>query len=234
MADAKGVVVIGGTSGIGRQVARFFADRGCDVVLSGRDAGRAKDVAGELGGRTRGIGLDLARPEEIAGRLADVGHVDHLVLAAIERDENTARDYDVARAIRLATLKLVGYTEVVHTLVGRMSTDSSIVLFGGGARDRPYKGSTTVTTVNGGITAMVGTLAVELAPIRVNAVHPGIVGDSPHWRQKGEAVLGPIRDRTPTGRLATMQDVVGAVVFLLQNRSMNGTNLRVDGGTLLL
>jgi len=234
MADAKGVVVIGGTSGIGREVARFFADRDCDVVLSGRDAGRAKDVASELGGRTHGIGLDLARTEEIAARLADVGPVDHLVLAAIERDENTARDYDLARATRLATLKLVGYVEVVHALVGRMSGDSSIVLFGGGARDRPYRGSTTVTTVNGGITAMVRTLAVELAPIRVNAIHPGIVGDSPHWRQKGEAVLGPIRDRTPTGRLVTMRDVVGAVVFLLENRSMNGHNLRIDGGTLLL
>jgi NAD(P)-dependent dehydrogenase (short-subunit alcohol dehydrogenase family) len=234
MVDAKGVVVIGSTSGIGREVARFFADRGCDVVLSGRDAGRAKEVASELGGRTRGIGLDLAQPEEIGSRLADVGQVDYLVLAAIERDENTARDYDVARAVRLATLKLVGYTEVIHALVGRMGCDSSMVLFGGGARDRPYRGSTTVTTVNGGIAAMVRTLAVELAPIRVNAVHPGIVGDSPYWREKGEAVLGPIRDRTPTGRLVSMQDVVGAVVFLLENRSMNGHNLRIDGGTLLV
>jgi NAD(P)-dependent dehydrogenase (short-subunit alcohol dehydrogenase family) len=234
MVDAKGVVVIGSTSGIGREVARFFADRGCDVVLSGRDAGRAKEVASELGGRTRGIGLDLAQPEEIGSRLADVGQVDYLVLAAIERDENTARDYDVARAVRLATLKLVGYTEVIHALVGGMGCDSSMVLFGGGARDRPYRGSTTVTTVNGGIAAMVRTLAVELAPIRVNAVHPGIVGDSPYWREKGEAVLGPIRDRTPTGRLVSMQDVVGAVVFLLENRSMNGHNLRIDGGTLLV
>ncbi len=234
MADAKGVVVIGGTSGMGREVARFFAGRGCDVVVSGRDPGRAKEVASELGGRSRGISLDLAQPEEIANRLADLGHVDHLVIAAIERDENSARDYDVARALRLATLKLVGYTEVIHALVGRMSDDSSIVLFGGGARDRPYRGSTTVTTVNGGISAMIRTLALELAPIRVNAIHPGIVGDSPYWRHKGEAVLGPVRDRTPTGRLVTMQDVVGAVVFLLENRSMNATNLRIDGGTLLL
>ena len=232
MADGKSVVVIGGTSGIGREVARFFADRGCDVTLSGRGAGRAKDVAGELGGRTRGIALDLAQTEEIAGRLADVGQVDHLVLAAIERDENTAREYDIARATRLATLKLIGYTEVIHALIGRMGSDSSMVLFGGQAKDRPYKGSMTVTTVNGGIEAMVRALAVELAPIRVNAIHPGIVGDSPYWRQKGERVLEPIRARTPTGRLVTMQDVVGAVVFLLENRSMNGADLRIDGGKI--
>jgi NAD(P)-dependent dehydrogenase (short-subunit alcohol dehydrogenase family) len=234
MADGKSVVVIGGTSGIGREVARFFADRGCDVTLSGREAGRAKDVASGLGGRARGIAMDLAETGEIAARLADVGHVDHLVLAAIERDENTAREYDIARATRLATLKLVGYTEVIHALLGRMGGDSSMVLFGGQAKDRPYKGSMTVTTVNGGIEAMVRALAVELAPIRVNAIHPGIVGDSPYWREKGDKVLEPIRARTPTGRLVTMQDVVGAVVFLLENRSMNGADLRIDGGTLLL
>jgi NAD(P)-dependent dehydrogenase (short-subunit alcohol dehydrogenase family) len=233
MVSGKSVVVIGGTRGIGREVARFFADRDCDVVLSGRDAGRAKEVAGELGGRTRGIGLDLARCDELAEKLADVGHVDHLVLAAIERDDNSVREYDIARAIRLVTLKLVGYAEVVHVLAGRMSNDSSIVLFGGEAKDRPYKGSTTVTTVNGGISTMVRSLAVELAPIRVNAIHPGVVGDSPEWRGKGEEVLAAFKARTPTGRLATMQDVVSAVVFLLENRSMNATDLHIDGGWLV-
>jgi NAD(P)-dependent dehydrogenase (short-subunit alcohol dehydrogenase family) len=233
MPDARSVVVIGGTSGMGREVARFFADRGCEVVLSGRDAERAKAVASEIGGQARGIALELAEPEEIATRLADVGHVDHLVLAAIDRDENTVRDFDLARATRLVTLKLVGYAEVVHALVGRMGGDSSIVMFGGTAKDRPYKGSTIVTTVNGGIATMVRTLAVELAPIRVNAIHPGFVGDSPYWRAKGEKALEHPRARTPIGRLATMQDVVGAVVFLLENRAMNGQNLHIEGGWLL-
>jgi NAD(P)-dependent dehydrogenase (short-subunit alcohol dehydrogenase family) len=80
---------------------------------------------------------------------------------------------------------------------------------------------------------MVRTFAVELAPIRVNAVHPGIVGDSPFWLGK-EASLGAILARTPTGRLVSMDDVVGAVVFLLENPSLNGVNLPVDGGWLLL
>src|SRR6266536_1840518 len=199
--DAGSVVVVGGTSGTGREIARLFAERGREVVLSGRDAQRARAVAAEIGGRTLGVGFDLAEPEEIATGLRGVGPVDHLVLAALERDENTARDYDVKRAIRLATLKLVGYTEVVHALVPRMGSESSVVMFGGLAKDRPYPGSTTVATVNGGIATLVHALAVELAPIRVNAVHPAIVGDSPYWAHKPAAVLEGFRSRTPTGRL---------------------------------
>jgi NAD(P)-dependent dehydrogenase (short-subunit alcohol dehydrogenase family) len=233
MADRGSVVVVGGTSGMGKLLARHYADAGRDVVISCRDADRAKAVAAEVGGRTVGAGFDLTRPEEVAGGLAGVGTVERLVLAAIERDENTVRDYDVARAIRLATLKLVGYTEVVHALVDRLHPDSSILLFGGLAKDRPYVGSTTVSTVNGAVTTMVGALVVELRPIRVNAIHPGIVGDSPYWSAKPAGVLDAFRDRTPTGRLATMADVVDAAVLLLENRSVNGVNLRVDGGTLL-
>jgi NAD(P)-dependent dehydrogenase (short-subunit alcohol dehydrogenase family) len=228
------VVVIGGTHGIGREVASHYVERGRRVVLSGRDADRAKGVAGEIGGDASGIALELSEPEGIAAALAGVGPVEHLVIAAIERDENTARDYDVSRAIRLATLKLVGYTEVIHALLDRMGEESSVVLFGGLAKDRPYPGSTTVTTVNGGISTMIHTLAVELAPIRINAVHPAIVGDSPYWRDKPAPVLEAFRSRTPLGRLVSMRDVVGAVAFLLENPSVTGVNLPVDGGWLLM
>jgi NAD(P)-dependent dehydrogenase (short-subunit alcohol dehydrogenase family) len=233
MSDPRSVLVVGGTSGIGLQVARYFAGAGDEVVLTGRDAHRAETVAKEVGGRARGLGLELTRPEEIGAALAGVDRVDHLVLAAIERDLNTAADYDVARAVRLVTLKLVGYTEVVHVLLPRMRAGSSVVVFGGGAKDRPYPGSTTVSTVNGGVVGMVQSLAVELAPVRVNGVHPGIVGDSPFWSGKPDHVLDGYRSRTPTGRLATMADVVDAVVFLLRNGSMNGVNLDVNGGWLL-
>lgn len=229
----RSVVIVGGTTGIGLSLARYFAVNGDDVLITGRDAERARQVAKEIGDNVRGLGFDLAEPASIAAALADVERVDHLVLAAIERDQNTIREYDIARALRLATLKLVGYTEVVHTLVPRISPDGSIVLFGGLAKDRPYVGSTTVSTVNGGVIGLVHSLVIELAPIRVNAVHPGIVGDSPFWSAKPPGVLDAYVSRTPLGRLATMRDVVDAVVFLLRNPSVNGVNLPVDGGWLL-
>ena len=194
---------------------------------------RAEAVAGEIGEGACGLALDLTRPAEIASRLDGVERVDALVIAAIERDENTVLDYDVGRALRLVTLKLVGYTEVIHALASRFGRDAAIVLFGGLAKERPYPGSTTVTTVNGAVSSMIRTLAVELAPVRVNAIHPGIVGDSPAWSGKPAAVLDVVRSRTPLGRLAAMEDVAGAVLFLLDNAAVNGVNLPVDGGWLL-
>src|SRR5689334_12033799 len=156
------VVVIGGTSGLGREIAKHYADQGRDVVLTGRDADRAAKVAGEVGARSAAV--DLARPHDIAGALAGVGPVDHLVLSAIDRDQNTAGNYNVDGALYLVTLKMVGYTEVIHTLLPGMARDGSILLFGGQAKERPYPGSTTVSTVNGGVVGMVNTLALELAP----------------------------------------------------------------------
>ncbi|QOV33992.1 SDR family oxidoreductase [Streptomyces ferrugineus] len=226
------VLVVGGTSGIGREFARLRAQRGDEVVLTGRDAHRADTVAKEIGAR-QGLALDLARPRGIAAALAGVGRVDHLVIAGVSRDENRVAEYDIDAALRLVTLKLVGYTEVVHALGPRLHEDSAIVLFGGQAKERPYPGATTVATVNAGVRGLVNTLAVELAPVRVNAVHPGVVGDSPYWAGKPEEVLAGLRARTPSGRLATMADVVDAVDFLLRNRSVNAVELTVDGGWML-
>jgi NAD(P)-dependent dehydrogenase (short-subunit alcohol dehydrogenase family) len=223
-------VVIGGTSGLGKEVARHYAGAGHEVILSGRDSARSRSIAEEIGGKTTGIALDLTRPKELAGALSGVGSVKYLVLAAIDRDNNTVKDYNIDSAIGLVISKLVGYSEVIHTLSDRLSEDSAIVLFGGQARERPYPGSTTVTTINGGVTSMVKTLAIQLAPTRVNAIHPGIVGDSPYW--SGKNVDGVIA-RTPGGRLVKMEDITGAVVFLLENRGTNGVNLNVDGGWML-
>jgi NAD(P)-dependent dehydrogenase (short-subunit alcohol dehydrogenase family) len=234
MAEAGSVLVTGGTSGLGKEIARHYADEGRQVIVAGRDHARAESAAKEIGGRARGVAFDLAEPEAIGPALADVGPVQHLVLAAIERDDNRIRDFNIEGATRLTVLKLVGYAEVVHQLAERLTPDASIVIFGGGAKDRPYPGSTTVSTVNGGVLGLTRTLAIELAPIRVNSIHPGIVEDSPFWAPKPAEVLEGFRSRTPTGRLCEMHDIVDAVAFLLENRAMNGVDLRADAGWLIM
>lgn len=229
---ADGAIIIGGTQGLGLELARAMLARGDRVTITGRDKQRTEEVAAGLGKGARGVAVDLTKPHGIAASLADVGPVRHVVLSAIQRDMNTVRDYDVDRAINLVTLKLVGYTEAVHALLPNMSGDASVVLFGGLAKEKPYPGSTTVTSINGAVATMVRTMALELAPIRVNAIHPGIIGDSPAWAGKQEALDRTIA-RTPTKKLATTKDVAGATLFLLDNQSVNGINLYVDNGWVL-
>ena len=222
-------VVLGGTQGIGKELVKSLVAQGSTVYLSGRTMESAESAVAEVGGDTHPLALDLSDPASLAAALAGVPRVDDLVIGAIERDANSIKDYSVERALRLVTLKLVGYTEAIHQLLDRFGPEASVVLFGGLALERPYPGSTTVSTVNGGVVGMVHSLSCELAPVRVNAVHPGIVGDSPYWEDKDNS---GIVSRTPLGRLVTMGEIVSAVEFLLDNQGVNGVNLAVDGGWL--
>ncbi|MCI0344917.1 MAG: SDR family oxidoreductase [Chloroflexi bacterium] len=229
---AAAVVVVGGTRAIGLEIVKRYAAGGAEVVLTGQTPENVETaVAGvaAAGGRVRGLTFDLAQPHEIGAALADLGPVRRLVLAAIDRDHNATADYDIERAIRLVTLKLVGYTTVVSALRERFTEDASLLLFGGMAKERPYPGSTTVTTVNGGVVGLTRSLVEELKPLRVNSIHPGVVGDSPYWAEK-PAAIARFSAESPLGRLVTMAEIVNAAEFLLENTGVNGVELIVDGG----
>jgi NAD(P)-dependent dehydrogenase (short-subunit alcohol dehydrogenase family) len=231
---AKGTVVIAGaTNELGKAIAKHYVERGHRVVVSSRTMERAEALAKELGGDTVPVAFDMAEPHTIAPALADVDDVLHLVVMGVYRDDNTVREYNVDEAIKLVTLKLVGYTECVHVLHPKMRENASILVFGGLAKDQPYPGSTTITTVNGAMSSLIKSLAIELSPIRANAIHPGQVGDTPAWMSKPKEVLDNLRSRTAMGRLVTIAEVTDAAVFLLENGGVNGVNLQVDGGRMM-
>jgi NAD(P)-dependent dehydrogenase (short-subunit alcohol dehydrogenase family) len=222
-------LVVGGTGGLGSVIARHFAERGDDVLITSRDRARADEVAARIGHGTRGLALDLAEPETIGAALSEVREVDNLVLTAVGEAYNTLAGLDLTSAVRAVTMKLVGYAETVRVLRERFTPGASVVLFGGLAKERPYPGSTIVTTFNAGITGLVRTLAVEIAPHRVNALHPGLIGDSPRWRDVPDP---PHAARTPIGRLVTMAEIAHATEFLLANTGMNAHDLYIDGGVM--
>jgi NAD(P)-dependent dehydrogenase (short-subunit alcohol dehydrogenase family) len=233
----KTVVLIGATQGTGRALAAQYASQGAHVVITGRSAERAAAVAAELSkdvsGTVTGLPLDLTRPAEIAAALDSVEQVDRLVIIGMVRDHNTLAAYDVAKASELAITKVVGYTAVVSALAPRLAKDASILLFGGVAKDYPHPGSTTVSAVNGAVTGLVRTMSVELAPVRVNAIHSGMIEDSPFWQDNAAAkapMIDKMRGLSLTGRLGTIREVVDACVFLLENSLVNSIDLRVDGG----
>jgi NAD(P)-dependent dehydrogenase (short-subunit alcohol dehydrogenase family) len=223
----KTSLIVGGSSGLGRVIADLFADRGDNVLITSADSGRAAVAAKEIG--ATGLALDLTMPDTIAEALADLPDLDHLVITAAEQSVNSIADFNITDAVKAVTIKLVSYAETVRVAHKHFRRGASVVLFGGLAKDRPYPGSTMVTTVNQGITGLVKTLAVELAPYRINALHPGIVGNSPKWRDFGEH---PHQARTPIGRLVTMSEVADATAFLLRNTGVNAQDLVLDGGLL--
>ena len=232
MSGDGSVVIVGGTRAIGREIARHYASNGRTVVLTGRDPAHVADAVKDVGGATSGRAFDLSQPFGIAAALAEVGPVDHLVLAAIDRDDNSVAEYDIARAIRLVTLKLVGYTEVVHTLLGRLTPRCpSVLLYGGMAKERPYPGSTTVTTINGGVVGLTRTLVEELRP-RAGELDPSRASSATArtgWTSGGRPRADDRRDSRPAASLR-WRTSSEPPVFLLENPAVNGVDLIVDGG----
>ncbi|MFI2363353.1 SDR family oxidoreductase [Promicromonospora sp. NPDC019610] len=223
-------LIVGGSGGLGGVIAQHFASRGDTVIVTSRDKSVAETTAARLGSGARGLALDLAQPETIEASMTDVSEVDHLVITAVGQAANTLAQFSITDAVSAVTMKLVGYAETVRVLHDRFTPDASVVLFGGLAKERPYPGSTIVTTFNAGITGLVRTLAVEIAPHRVNAMHPGLIGDSPRWR---DVPNPPHSAQTPIGRLVTMAEIADATEFLLSNTGINAHDLHMDGGLLV-
>jgi NAD(P)-dependent dehydrogenase (short-subunit alcohol dehydrogenase family) len=230
------VVIIGGTRGIGRELAAALARAGRAVVIAGREPGRAAEAAAQLNfeleapeGIVRGIAADLSRPDSLAEALVDIKEVDHLVLAGMVRDQNSLSDYNTGRALELATVKVIGYTTAVHVLKPRLAPGGSVLIFGGISKHTPYPGSTTMTAVNHAVDGLVATFAREMAPVRVNAIHPGVVADSPMWATN-EALLAQGRSRTILNRLPTMADIVDGCLFLMKNPVATAISLNLDAG----
>lgn len=228
------IFIVGGTSGLGFAVAKAADALGAKVTIAGRGADRAAELARSIGPQARGLHIDLEDSASIQAALAKGEPIDHLVITPNYGVNMNIRDIDIAEVARVARVKIVAYVEIVSTALPRLKPTSSIVLFGGLAKANPYPGSTMVTIVNGGTVGMARTLAVELAPIRVNGISPGVVEDSPRWlkrvKEGGGPVVEAMKSRTPSRRLATVEDIVHGVFFLMDNRSASGMDLELDGG----
>ena len=114
-------LVVGGSGGLGEVIARHFADRGDDVIVTSRDKARAEATAARIGAGTRGLALDLGRPETIGAALADVTEVDHVVITAVGQAANSLAQFNVTDAVAAVTMKLVGYAETVRVLRDRFT-----------------------------------------------------------------------------------------------------------------
>ena len=232
------IFVVGGTSGLGFSVAQKADKLGAKVTIAGRGSKRAAELARSISPRASGLHIDLEDSASIHEAFASGDAIDHLVLTPLYGVNQSIKDFNVAEASRAARIKIVAFAEVVSKALPRLKPTSSIVLFGGLSKANPYPGSTMISIVNGGIIGMVRTMAVELAPIRVNGISPGLVEDSPRWQKRIQEGAGQFveswRSRAPARRLATTDDIVHGVFFFMDNRAANGIDLELDGGIQLV
>jgi len=216
------VVLLGGSSGIGLATAKRCVEAGWDVVVASRDPGRA-EIAGEK------AALDVTDASAVRSFFEAHGPFDHLVSTTVARAGGPVRLLDLDAARRAFEAKLWGPLTAIQAADVR----GSIVLTSGAAASTPMRGGAATAAVNGAVEALVRTLAVELAPVRVNAVSPGII-DTPTWdamaTEDRDAMFDRLSGSLPAGRVGTAKDVADGIWMLLTNPFVTGIVLPVDGG----
>jgi NAD(P)-dependent dehydrogenase (short-subunit alcohol dehydrogenase family) len=221
------IVVFGGGSGVGLAAAKLLAARGDEVIIAGRG------VEPIEGFRTFAVdGKDLAA---VAALFEQVGAFDHLVLTAGATNRGGSFLTEITDATFRATFDGKFWIQVNAAQLGAryVRPGGSITLFSGGANRRALKGMANVAAVNGALDAIVPTLAVELAPTRVNSISPGTLRTT-YWAGTPDAQLDAIMDNVakhlPAGRAGTAEDIARAVAFVIDSPFMTGTTLCIDGG----
>jgi NAD(P)-dependent dehydrogenase (short-subunit alcohol dehydrogenase family) len=238
------IVVIGGSSGIGLAVARRSLDDGATVVIAGRsqqrlDAARA-DLArtGSPAGRLSAHPVDIGDPAQVTRLFERVGTLSHLVVTAADLPYGPVVSLSEDSMVRAVRSKILGPLFAAQQAAPRITKPGSITFTSGVAASRPAPGGALAATVNGALESMVLALALELAPIRVNAVSPGWV-DTPVWDRLAtpdvkNARLADLAARLPARRLGRPEDIANAVAFLIADTFVTGTVLHAEGAQVLV
>jgi NAD(P)-dependent dehydrogenase (short-subunit alcohol dehydrogenase family) len=235
MADLSGqtLLVVGGSSGIGLATARLAAALGADVVLASHDRERLETAASRIQPRARAELADLTDERSIAALCGRLGRIDQLVVTGDQPHAGAIADLDIDDAKQGFDVKFWGSIRTVKHAAPRMPPDGSIVLISGVLAVRPSAGMVTLAALNAAMEGLIRGLAVELSPIRVNGISPGLV-DTPSldWMsaEQRTEMFTAFREATPAKRVGTAEDCASAILMLLTNRFASGEVVRLDGG----
>ena len=234
----KRVVVLGGSSGIGLATAQLAAAQGAKVVIASSSAERVQQAVESIGKEAQGHTVDLSNEPAVAAFFSKLGPFDHLVFTAgdsLHLHELASTDLQEAR--RAFELRYWAALAAVKYGSPHIRKGGSIVLTTGIAGQRPRKGWVIAASVCGTIEALTRALAVELAPIRVNAVSPGVVRTN-LWQSMSaaerERLFETVGNSLPVGRIGEAHDIAQAYLFLMQEGFATGQTVVIDGGTILV
>jgi NAD(P)-dependent dehydrogenase (short-subunit alcohol dehydrogenase family) len=233
--QGKCVVIVGRGGGIAKGVTMLARSEGARVVVAGRDSEAlaavydGEDISAET--------VDVTDDESISAFAARVGPVDHLVSTVSARARGKLADLDRAKLQLSFDTKVIGPAMLAKHFAPQINEGGSIVLFSGVNAFKVNVGYLGVAITNGAVDFLTRSLAVELAPIRVNAISPGVI-DTGAWDSLGEDgkrdYFAHISDTNPARRIGTVDDVAEAVLFALTNTFLTGVTLKVDGGEPLI
>lgn len=236
--NGQRVVVIGGTSGIGLATAHAAADRGARVVVVSARETSVRRALEELPDETTGHAVDVRDPDALGAVFDRIGTFDHLVYTSGEALALTPiADLDLATARTFFEIRYFGVLAAVRAAAPHLNRTGSITLTGGSAAPRPEPGWAVAASICGAMEALTRELALELAPVRVNLVRPGVV-QSPLWSSMGEtgrdALYEAVANASPVRRAGDVAEIALAFLYCMQQTYATGSIVAVDGGAVLV
>jgi NAD(P)-dependent dehydrogenase (short-subunit alcohol dehydrogenase family) len=228
------IVIVGGSSGIGRATARLLLDTGHRVTITGRNAERLEAARSELRGDVVSVIMDAANLAALPEAFARIGKFDHLVLAfGSGKGMGPFASVSVADVRASFEEKVYPHFAAAQAALPFLRKDGSLTFISAVSAHAAMPGTAGIGAANAAIAALVPTLAVELRPLRVNAVSPGVI-DTPWWDFLAAAQKAPVfaefAAKTPVARVGKADDVAQAVSALISNSFMSGQVIVCDGG----
>lgn len=233
----KQVVLIGASSGMGLATAKAAADAGAKVTLVARRQETLEQAVAEIGQGAHAIVADIEDEQAIQSLFTQVETVDHLVTAAADLTFSPIEQLESDAAKRIVASKILGPFYAVKYAMPRLSKNGSITFISGFSAWKPVAGTALIAAADGALAAFCRSLAVELAPIRVNVMAPGVV-ETLIWKgvpeEQRQLFFARLREQLPVKRMGSLEDMTAAILYLMQNSFITGTVLHVDGGHQLI
>lgn len=236
--NGKRIVLIGGTSGFGLATAKAAAAEGADlVVVSSRQSSVDKALS-ILPESTQGYAVDVSDEQQVEELFKKVGEFDHLIFSAGEALQiGNLTDANIADSRKFFNVRYWGALMAVKYGSPYIRKGGSIILTNGIVGIRPWKGWSVAASIGGAVESLTKGLAIDLAPIRVNAVCAGMV-KTDLWNNipeaDREAMYNEVGSKLLTGRVGEAEDIAEAYIFLMKGNYTTGQVIVVDGGNVLV
>jgi NAD(P)-dependent dehydrogenase (short-subunit alcohol dehydrogenase family) len=234
--DGKRIVVIGGSSGIGLATATMAVCEGASVVIASRSSARLEKAAREIPGKVEVAAVDVRDESSVRHFFDHVGDFDHLTTPCAGVAGGNFLDLDLQAARKAFDSKFWGQYHAARYGAPRIRSGGSITLVSGSNSQRPLPQASVRAAVNSAVEGLARALAVELSPIRVNAVSPGPVDTPLHDhlpKERRDALFQAVAASLPVKRIGKAEEIAQTVLYLMTNGFTTGSTLYVDGGYTL-